>query len=237
MQLNEMHAYLVTGGDSQERTDWAENFFKTQGVLEIIRIDHPLSGGRLSQKNHLIKIVRELIHTLLFSPVDPKQGRGVLMEDAHLLTIEAANAFLKTLEEPLGNTTLILTTPNRESVLATIASRALHIDLGTTHFKISDKEKEQATTTFTKLINAGVGERLEFVETLNKRDQALDFCREQVFAAREALIGKIKNKKAGTPLSITQLSALITHLEQTRQDLEANVNVKLALTELLLHYP
>lgn len=221
-----MHAYLVTGGGLEERTAWAENFFKSQGILEIVKINHP-------KKNHLIKTVRELTHALLFSPINPKQGRGVIVEDAHLLTTEAANSFLKTLEEPIGNTFLILTAPNRESVLATIASRTMHIDLGTTQFKINDEEREKAEATLVQLLEAGVGERLKFVEGITKRDKALDFCIGQIFAAREALIDKIKNGD----IKIGQLVTLMKHLEQTRQDLEANVNVKLTLTELLLYYP
>ncbi|MDO8503396.1 MAG: hypothetical protein Q7S60_01770 [bacterium] len=224
-----MHAYLITGGGIAERTAWAENFFKSQEITEIIRIPRPM-------KNHLIKMVRELIHTLLFAPINPERGRGVIMEDANLLTTEAANSFLKTLEEPIGNTTLMLTAPSREAVLATIASRTMHIDLGTTQFKIDNDEREEAEATFVKLTKAGVGERLEFVEGIGKREEAIDFCVGQIFAVREVLRNKA-NGKADSPLPITQLTALITHLEQTRQDLEANVNVKLSLTELLLDYP
>ncbi len=236
-----MHAYLITGGTPEERTAWAENFFKSQGIAEIIRIPRPMKNHLLSARRLPLKMVRELTHALLFSPINPELGRGVIMEDANLLTLDAANSFLKTLEEPIGNTIIMLTAPNRESVLATIASRALHIDLGTAQFKIEDEEKEEARSILVKLLKAGVGERLEFVETLNKRGEALDFCVGQIFAVREALRNKINRPagggKASSPLSILQLTALLTCLDQARQDLEANVNVKLILTELLLQYP
>ncbi|MDO8599798.1 MAG: hypothetical protein Q7R44_00090 [bacterium] len=223
-----MHAYLVTGGSLEERAAWAENFLKQKEITEIIKIDPP-------KKNYLIKTVRELIHALLFSPINPERGRAVYIPDAHLLTIDAANAFLKTLEEPIGNTILILTAPNREAVLATIASRTMHVDLGTIHLKIDEEEKEKSEAIFAKLIKAGVGERLEFLEGINKREEAQDFCIGQIFAVRVALRNKINGQ--GETLSISQLTALITNLEQTRQDLAANVNVKLTLTELLLNYP
>lgn len=52
--------------------------------------------------------------------------RAVLIHDAAQLTDNAANALLKTLEEPPQGTLLILTVARRESLLATINSRCQH---------------------------------------------------------------------------------------------------------------
>ena len=52
--------------------------------------------------------------------------RVVIVEDAHLLSIPAQNAMLKTLEEPAADTVFLLTVPYRQSILPTVASR-LHI--------------------------------------------------------------------------------------------------------------
>ncbi len=49
----------------------------------------------------------------------------VLMPGADRMTLQAANAFLKVLEEPLQNTTFLLTTSMPESLLPTIKSRLL----------------------------------------------------------------------------------------------------------------
>lgn len=46
-----------------------------------------------------------------------------IIQDAHKLTTEAANVLLKILEEPPARTALILTTPFRDRLLATILSR------------------------------------------------------------------------------------------------------------------
>jgi DNA polymerase-3 subunit delta' len=46
-----------------------------------------------------------------------------IIEDAHLMTNNAASAFLKTLEEPPETSHFILIAPHRESVLPTITSR------------------------------------------------------------------------------------------------------------------
>ena len=56
--------------------------------------------------------------------------RVVLIRKAELLSIDAANALLKTLEEPSSNTVFILTTSNIKEVIPTIVSRCqgLYLD-------------------------------------------------------------------------------------------------------------
>jgi DNA polymerase-3 subunit delta' len=49
----------------------------------------------------------------------------VIMEDAHAMTTAAANAFLKTLEEPSGQTLLILITSELSKILPTVISRSV----------------------------------------------------------------------------------------------------------------
>lgn len=56
--------------------------------------------------------------------------RAVIIEDAHLLTTEAQNALLKTLEEPPEGTLLILTATHEQAVLPTIRSRTQLIPVG-----------------------------------------------------------------------------------------------------------
>lgn len=53
----------------------------------------------------------------------------VVIEDAHLLTKDAQNAFLKLLEEPPSNTFFVLTTKDSQSLLQTIRSRAQSITI------------------------------------------------------------------------------------------------------------
>jgi DNA polymerase III subunit delta' len=52
-----------------------------------------------------------------------KGKRIFLIMNANKMTDEASNALLKTLEEPLPNTLLILTTSNKDALLSTITSR------------------------------------------------------------------------------------------------------------------
>ncbi|TEU02206.1 DNA polymerase III subunit gamma/tau, partial [Candidatus Woesebacteria bacterium] len=58
----------------------------------------------------------------------PKAEKKVyIIDEAHMLTAEAANAFLKTLEEPPGHVMFILATTNPEKLTETIRSRTTNI--------------------------------------------------------------------------------------------------------------
>lgn len=68
---------------------------------------------------------RDIIHRLALSPVG--KYKIVFLENIERMTISAANAFLKTFEEPLPNRIIIATTSNRDTLLDTIISRAFLI--------------------------------------------------------------------------------------------------------------
>jgi hypothetical protein len=72
-----------------------------------------------------IEAVRELEHFLsLKVPGRAAHDRAVVIEDAQLLTTEAQNAILKTLEEPPQGAFVIMYANNGQALLPTIRSRA-----------------------------------------------------------------------------------------------------------------
>lgn len=73
-----------------------------------------------------IESIRELQHFMTLKipgSADTGVARIAIIEDAHLLTVEAQNALLKTLEEPPADTALLLTSSSPEALLPTIRSR------------------------------------------------------------------------------------------------------------------
>lgn len=78
----------------------------------------PNEKGRIT-----IEQIHQLHHQLTYSEYSSTSHRVVIVEDAHLLTLPAENAFLKTLEEPPAATTIILTAPSPSSLLETTVSR------------------------------------------------------------------------------------------------------------------
>lgn len=77
-----------------------------------------------TEKSTAIDTVRNLEHFLsLKVPSNDTISRIVIVAEAQLLSIEAQNALLKTIEEPPVATMLILTAPSSRAVLPTISSR------------------------------------------------------------------------------------------------------------------
>jgi DNA polymerase-3 subunit delta' len=66
--------------------------------------------------------IRELLETL-HRKSESDRGRAAIIEDAERLTVEAQNAFLKSLEEPPPDTLLILITSSLQRLLPTVRSR------------------------------------------------------------------------------------------------------------------
>lgn len=231
-----MHAYLIIGSTGEERRKRAHGLLAEHGAAETIELPAP-------KTKHFIKAIRELNHRLSLKSSDDMKPRGVILEEAYLLTTEAANSFLKTLEEPTGNTIIILTAPNADLVLPTIASRCTNIEYRIGNLEFREEEKKKSNELFVKLLRAGVGERLKFVEGVGTRQDALGFCVGQLHAARTLLLGNVNSTKTKGYTDTSgcippkELAALIDRIDQTRRDLEANVNVKLCLADLLLSYP
>src|SRR5262249_60202606 len=71
--------------------------------------------------------IRELRERVGFAPA---QGRWkvYILDEAHMLTKEAWNAFLKTLEEPPPNTVFVLATTEPQKVMPTIVHRCQRFD-------------------------------------------------------------------------------------------------------------
>jgi len=79
---------------------------------------------RLRRKKGTIKIdtIRELIEQAYLTPYAGKYKIFILLE-AHRMTEEAQNAFLKVLEEPSSTTVFVLITPEPGGLLPTVRSR------------------------------------------------------------------------------------------------------------------
>lgn len=86
-----------------------------------------------------VEDVRALIAETGRKPVEGAL-RFFLVDDAHRLGEESANALLKTLEEPPSGTILVLTALRKESVLRTVASRCQ----GVRFFRLPESVVERA---------------------------------------------------------------------------------------------
>ncbi len=129
------HAYLLCGSRGTGKTSVARIMAKTillRGIEdETIRrhMIHEIENGSLSDvveidaaSNRRIDDVRDLIEKINFSPIVSK-SKVYIIDEVHMLTKEAFNALLKTLEEPPEYAYFILATTELHKVPDTIQSR------------------------------------------------------------------------------------------------------------------
>jgi DNA polymerase-3 subunit delta' len=99
---------------------------KLTNYPHILRIE-PEAGKAIG-----IDGIRQLEHFIALKTTSADGiARIVMVHDAHLMTDEAQNALLKTLEEPPADTVLILTSSQQQSLLPTIRSRMQVTDITT----------------------------------------------------------------------------------------------------------
>lgn len=110
------HAYLFSGGRGTGKTSVARILAKALGVTDkdLYEIDAASNRGIDD-----IRALREGVYAMPFeSPY-----KCYIIDEAHMLTKDAWNAFLKTLEEPPAHCIFVLATTERDKVPDTIQSR------------------------------------------------------------------------------------------------------------------
>ncbi len=144
------HAYLFTGDQLDELELLARTLAKTLNCQQPIEIDGvtidccdeclscrkienethaDIHWARPESKSRVITIdqTRELMREIQLKPTEAEHKVAVIVA-ADRLNAQAANAFLKTLEEPPQNSVLILLSTAPSRILETILSRCLRLN-------------------------------------------------------------------------------------------------------------
>jgi len=121
------NAILCTGDAPPCGACRACGLLRSSGHPDLARFA-PAEAKRKSGKDGAIDIIRRMIAHLAVRPSEADR-QVVLLPGVDELQPPAANALLKTLEEPPGGAVLILTVRNPTSVLPTIRSRCQKIRL------------------------------------------------------------------------------------------------------------
>ena len=209
--------------------------------------DHPdfilLEAGSLKIEN-----VRDVIGRASLKPlVSPH--RVVLIRDAHLLTIGAQNALLKTLEEPTGQTLFFLVTHRERTLLPTIRSRCQKLRFSpfdaaafATHFpelvsaagasggSVAEAKRLAASEVkpLNVLLRATVSERIAAAEGLSEDQETT------LAAARRYADQLTQWTRSGSPEQRARAQELFGGLNELLWRSEGNVNRRLLWERWLL---
>jgi len=147
--------------------------------IDVIELDAASNRG--------IDDVRVLRDTIKLSPASAKK-KVYIIDEAHMLTLEASNALLKTLEEPPEHVVFILATTNAEKLIETIRSRTTLIEF----HKASPEETVRSLRSVVK------GEKLKIdKETLLSISEMSDGSFRDAVKILEQLVSqKVKLEKA-----------------------------------------
>jgi DNA polymerase-3 subunit delta' len=197
------HAYLFSGGSLKELEDVSRTLAKTVNCLAPTRrgpnglpldaCDHCDSCHRIDQYNHpdvswirpesksrviTIDVMRELMQTVNLKPTVAAFKVGIIVA-ADRLNVQAANAFLKTLEEPPPKSLLILLTTEPQRMLETILSRCLRLSFSDSGQRF---EASQASwlRSFTNMAAGGAGGLLARYRLLGLIMKKLALQREEI---------------------------------------------------------
>jgi DNA polymerase-3 subunit gamma/tau len=89
--------------------------------LDVIEMD--------AASNNSVDDVRDLREKVAYAPVSGRH-KIYILDEAHMLSQQAWNAFLKTLEEPPPRTIFVLATTEAQKVLPTVVDRCHRFDFG-----------------------------------------------------------------------------------------------------------
>ncbi|MEK7279753.1 MAG: DNA polymerase III subunit delta' [Nitrospirota bacterium] len=135
------NAYLFSGEESIGKRLVATTFAKAVNCLEkglgpcnscpscrMIEGDIHPDVSTIVPDGTQIKIaqIRALQEKMIYKPYKGRR-RVYIVDEADKMNLEASNSFLKTLEEPMGDTTIILITSRPNSLPATLLSRCEQI--------------------------------------------------------------------------------------------------------------
>lgn len=211
------HAYLFSGVNAIGKRTLAGEFAKALNCEKADALQdacgHCPSCSKIRHASHAdvlfvkadgqfirINAIREIQERMKFKPLEGR-WRVVIIDEADKMNDHAANALLKTLEEPSASNILILISSRPYSMPATIISRCRHMRFNAlpamvvTRFLVEQKGMDQQKSSLLAGLSGGsIGRALELDE-------------EDISTFRAEIMQRLMDAKKDDPLSLLNLAA------------------------------
>lgn len=214
------HAYLFSGPRGTGKTSAARIFSKAINCEKFLEVGDvcneciyckAINNGQTQDvlemdaaSNRKVDDIRELKNNIDYLPTLLKK-RIIIIDEAHMLTNEAFNALLKTLEEPPEHIVFIFATTEAHKMPVTILSRVQRFD-----FKLGTK-----ASIVTKLAN------IAKFEGFSIEEEALDLVFKKSggsYRDSESLLGKILNSTPDSKVSLEEVQGILGMVSESELD-------------------
>jgi len=225
-----IHAVLITGGNKQLRDSRISELCHEYEIKSIhIRTLSALNASIGVEQTRTF--IREL---------SIKSGKNTftagIIPDAHLLTIAAQNALLKTIEEPPANTIMLLETLSEDALLPTIRSRCQHIILPG-HTTLTPQDCLPLYAWWETLLGSPLGKRLALLDSILEKktsEEIVSWLSIQLTAMHIYIINQQTMSLSEFPYLTRNAHHLMSLIDHAIAQIYQNIHTKLTLDWIVL---
>lgn len=218
-----MRTYILLNTDAGKRADEIARQTASLGISPFDCITPTAEGPSIG-----IAEIRGFIKRLMLKPLEGTYSAGIITR-AELLTLEAQQALLKTLEEPPDHAYIFLGAANNLQLIPTIMSRCTTISLTDEKIPETEEGNTDIRTLIDALQSATPGKKIHLAAQAGKsKDEVERFINASVSMLRHDLV----SENIAPPLCRQKIH-LVHQLLAAKKHLVHNVNPQLLLEQAL----